>query len=215
MSRTLRETALIPQLYMPMSITGGFDAPPWEYIGPRVGAMNYVVRVNSISAALTSSIRRAVGAVDSSLALAQVSTLEERLDRASAELAFNMILLTIAAAVALLLGVVGIYGVVSYIVSQRTSEIGVRLALGAAPRGVTAMIISQSGGVALVGVVVGLAATLATGRFLESMLFGVSPRDPSVLAETTVLVVLVAVLACWLAARRAARISPVQALRPN
>src|SRR5262249_53229995 len=153
-----QEAALTPHLYMPMSITGRFDAPPWEYIGPSVAAMNYVVRVNSISAGLASSIRRAVGAVDSSLALAQVSTLEERLDRASGELAFNMTLLTIAAAGALLLGVVGIYGVVSYIVSQRTSEIGVRLALGAVPRGVTAMIISQSGSVALVGVLVGLAA---------------------------------------------------------
>jgi predicted permease len=214
-TRTLRETSLLPQLYMPMSVTGRFDAPPWEYIGPRVGTMNYVVRAKAISPDLLPSIRRAVDAVDSKLALAQVSTLEERLGRSSAELVFNMALLTIAAAVALLLGLVGIYGVVSYIVSQRTSEIGVRLALGAAPRSVTAMIIRQSGWVTLAGIVIGLTATLATGRLIESLLFGVGPRDPVVLMATTVMLIVVAVLACWLPARRAARISPVQALRAN
>jgi len=214
-TRTLQETALTPQLYMPLSITGRFDAPTWEYIGPRVGTMDYVVRTSTISTDLLSSIRRAVDRVDSNLAIAQVSTLEERLDRASAELAFNMVLLTIAAAVALLLGLVGIYGVVSYIVSQRTSEIGVRLALGEAPHNVMAMIIRQSGWVTLAGVVVGLAATLATGRLIESLLYGVSPRDPVVLGGTTIMLIVVAILACWLPARRAAGISPVEALRSN
>src|SRR5262245_54717366 len=170
-----------------MSITGRFAAPTWEYIGPRVGTMDYVVRTSTISTDLLSSIRRAVDRVDSNLAMAQVSTLEERLDRASAELAFNMVLLTIAAAVALLLGLVGIYGVVSYIVSQRTSEIGVRLALGEAPHNVMALIIRQSGWVTLAGVVVGLAATLATGRLIESLMYGVSPRDPVVLAGTAIM----------------------------
>jgi ABC-type antimicrobial peptide transport system permease subunit len=200
---------------MPLSMTGRFDAPTWEYIGPRVGTLNYVVRASAISDGLLSSIRRAVNTVDSNLALAQVSTLEERLARTSAGLTFNMVLLTIAAAVALLLGLVGIYGVVSYIVSQRTSEIGVRLALGAAPRSVTAMIVGQSGLVTLVGIAVGLAATLGTGRLIESLLYGVSPRDPVVLAGTTFLLVIVAIVACWLPARRAARVSPVRALHAN
>jgi ABC-type antimicrobial peptide transport system permease subunit len=177
--------------------------------------MSYVVRAPSISESLLSSVRRAVNAVDSNLALAQVSTLEQRLERASADVAFNMVLLTIAAAVALLLGLVGIYGVVSYIVSQRTNEIGVRLALGAAPHSVTAMIVGQGSIVTVVGIVAGLGAALATGRLIESLLYGVSPRDPGVLAGTTVLLVVVAVLACWLPARRASRVSPVQALRAN
>lgn len=214
-TRTLRETVLTPQLYMPMSITGRFDAPAWEYIGPRIGTMNYVVRATAISESLLLSIRRAVDAVDSNLALAQVSTLEERLDRASADLAFNMVLLTIAAAVALLLGLVGIYGVVSYIVSQRTNEIGVRLALGADPHSVTAMIVGQSSLVTIGGIVAGLGAALVTGRLMESLLYGVSPRDPVVVAGTAALLLVVAVLACWLPARRASRVNPVQALRAN
>ena len=196
-------------------MTGRFDAPTWEYIGPGVATLNYVVRTSAISEGLLPSIRRAVNAVNSNLALAQVSTLEERLARTSAGLTFNMVLLTIAAAVALLLGLVGIYGVVSYIVSQRTSEIGVRLALGAAPGSVTAMIVGQSGLVMLAGIGAGLAVTLGTGRLIESLLYGVSPRDPAVLAGTTFLLVIVAVVACWLPARRAARVSPVQALHAN
>jgi len=160
-------------------------------------------------------VRQVIDKVDASLALAQVSTLEERMDRASAELRFNMILLTIAAAVSLLLGLVGIYGVVSYIVSQRTTEIGVRLALGAEPSKVTAMIVGQGGLVTLVGILAGLAASLVTGRLVQSLLYGVSPRDPVVLAGMTLLLFVAAVLACWLPARRAARVSPVQALRAD
>jgi putative ABC transport system permease protein len=211
--RTLRETTLVPHLFMPMSVTGRFDAPPYEYIGPRVSAMDYVVRATTVSPDLVASIRRVVDTVDDSVALAQVSTLEERLERASAELGFNMILLTIAAAVSLLLGLIGIYGVVSYIVSQRTNEIGIRLALGAEPRTVMAMIVGQGGLVTLVGVLAGLAASFLTGRLVESLLYGVSPRDPVVLAGMPVLLFVVAVLACWLPARRAAGVSPVQALR--
>jgi ABC-type antimicrobial peptide transport system permease subunit len=177
--------------------------------------MSYVVRATAISDDLLSSIRRAVNAVDANLSLAQVSTLEERLERASAELAFNMVLLTIAAAVALLLGLVGIYGVVSYIVSQRTSEIGVRLALGAAPRDVTALIVRQNALVTAAGVVAGLGAALGTGHLIQSLLYGVSPRDPAVLAGTTAILAAVAILACWLPARRASRVNPVQALRAN
>jgi len=213
--RTLRETTLVPHLYMPMSITGRFDAPPSEYIGPQVSAMDYIVRAAAVSPDLLASVRQVINKVDANVALAQVSTLEERMDRASAELGFNMILLTIAAAVSLLLGLIGIYGVVAYIVSQRTNEIGVRMALGAEPRTVTAMIVGQGGLVTLAGILAGLTASILTGRLVESLLYGVSPRDPVVLAGMTVLLFVVAVLACWLPARRAACVSPVQALRAD
>jgi putative ABC transport system permease protein len=112
-----------------------------------------------------------------------------------------------------MLGLVGIYGVMSYIVSQRTGEIGVRLAVGAEPRDVAGMIVRQGGVVALAGAGVGLAAALAGSRVIESLLYGVSPRDPLVFAATTFILLAVALGACWLPARRAARMSPLDALR--
>ena len=144
-----------------------------------------------------------------------MQTLQDRLDRASAQLTFTMVLLTIAAGVALMLGVIGIYGVVSYIVSQRTAEIGIRLALGAEPRSVAGMIVRQGGLVTLAGITAGLAAALAGGRLIESLLYDVSPRDPAVFAATTLTLLGVAVLACWLPARRAARLNLVEVLRTD
>jgi ABC-type antimicrobial peptide transport system permease subunit len=128
-------------------------------------------------------------------------------------MAFTMALLAIAASVALLLGVIGIYGIMSYVVSQRTGEIGVRLALGAAPSSVARMIVRQGGVVAVAGIAVGLAAAIAGSRLIGSLLYGVSPRDPGVFAATTLLLLGVALLACWLPARRAARLSPLEALK--
>ncbi|HEX9608039.1 MAG TPA: FtsX-like permease family protein, partial [Gemmatimonadaceae bacterium] len=157
----------------------------------------------------------AIGEVDSSLALGQLRTLQETLDRAAAQMAFTMVLLVIAAGVSLTLGVVGIYGAMSYIVTQRTGEIGVRLALGAEPGNVARMIVRQGGIVALPGITVGLATAFAGGRLIESLLYGVSPRDPGVFAGTTALLLGVVLLACWLPARPAARLSPLEALRAD
>jgi len=212
-TRALGEPDRIPQLYMPVSMTGRFRAPSWEYIGPTASAMNYVVRATTLPAGLMPSIRRAVDEVDPNLAIAVVSTLEDRLDRASAPLAFTMTLVTIAAVVGLLLGLVGIYAVIAYIVRQRTGEIGVRLALGAEPGGVASLITRQGAVVTLAGTAIGLAAALAGGRLLESILFGVGASDPGVLASATIATFALALLACWLPARRAAAVSPVEALR--
>ena len=128
-------------------------------------------------------------------------------------MAFTMVLLTIAAGVALLLGLIGIYGVISYIVSQRAGEIGVRIALGAPPGSVAGLILRQGGTVALAGIAVGFSAALAGSRLVESLLYDVSPRDPAIFAITTLMLLGVALLACWLPARRAARINPVETLR--
>jgi ABC-type antimicrobial peptide transport system permease subunit len=128
-------------------------------------------------------------------------------------MAFTMILLAIAAAVALALGIVGIYGVMSYVVSQRTGEIGVRLALGAAPERVARMIVRQGGSVAPAGVAIGLAGAVAACRVMASLLYGVTPRDPVEFVATTILLMAIALVACWLPARRAARLNPLEALR--
>ena len=184
-------------------------------MAPRLDAMSYVVRAALEPAALTEPVRRVIGELDANLALAQVRTLQDILDRAAAQMAFTMVLIVIAASVALLLGVIGIYGVMSYIVAQRTGEIGVRLALGAAPAGVARMIVRQGGFVALAGVFVGLAIAFAGSRLIESLLYGVSPRDPGVFTATTLILLGVALLACWLPARRAARLSPLEALRTD
>lgn len=209
----LAEPAPMPQLYMPMSIAGGPDIPREALIGPPVTTMNYVVRSATPPSNLVAAVRAEIDDVDSNLAMAQVRTLQEIVDRASDQTSFTMGLLAIAAGAALLLGAIGIYGVVSYIVTQRTGEIGVRLAMGAEPGSIAAMIMRQAGAVTLIGALVGLIAAFAGSRVIQSLLYGVSARDPVVFAVTILFLLGGALLACWLPARRAARLSPLEALR--
>ncbi len=202
---SLTEPRPFPKMYVPIFAT--------RDIWPAIDVMTYAVRTSTPPLALTSAARNAVHAIDSNLALAQVRTLQDHLDAAAAPRAFTMVLIVIAATTALLLGVVGIYGVMSYIVSQRTNEIGVRIALGAEPRAVTRMIVRQGGIVALGGIAAGLVAALAGGSVISSLLYGVTPHDPGVLVMTTFTLLAVALTACWLPARRAARVDPLVALR--
>ena len=202
-------------VYQPMSIAGGPDIPREALMGPDVTGMSYVVRSTVPPSSLVAAVRRAVDEVDPNLAIAQVRMLQDIVDRASDQTSFTMVLLAIAATVALLLGAIGIYGVISYIVAQRTGEIGVRLAMGAEPRTVARMILRQGGLVTLLGIVAGLIAAYAGSQLIRSLLYGVSPRDPIVFSLTTVTLLVVALLACWLPARRAARLSPLQALRTD
>lgn len=213
--RALAEPTPFAQLFMPMSIAGGPGIPRNALVGPDVSVMSYVVRSRTRPLDLVPSVQQAIDGVDANLAVAQVRTLQDILDGASGQMAFTMALLAIAAIVALMLGVIGIYGVMSYIVSQRTGEIGVRLALGAEPRSVAAMIARQGGLVALAGIVAGLATAFAGSRLIASLLYGVSARDPGVFAVTTLTLLVVALVACWLPARRAARLSPLEALRTD
>jgi predicted permease len=207
--------ARLPQMYMPMSIAGGPDIPAQALVGPDITSMSYVVRSTTDPADLSGAARAAVEEVDANLAIAQVRTLQEMVDRAGDQMLFTMVLLGIAAGVALLLGAIGIYGVVSYIAAQRTGEIGVRLALGAEPSGVAALILRQSVGVTMIGVGLGLAGALAGGRLIETLLYNVSPRDPVVIGVVTLVLTGIALVACWLPARRAARLSPLEALRTD
>jgi putative ABC transport system permease protein len=212
---TLAERTSLAQLYMPMSIAGGPEIPAQALIGPNVATMNFVVRSATPPADQVASVTNAVRAINANVAVAQVRTLQGILDRASEQMAFTMVLIAIAGIVALMLGVIGIYGAMSYIVSQRTGEIGVRPALGAEPKTVARMIVRQGGLVALGGISAGLVAAWASSRFIASLLYGVSPRDPGVFTATTILLFGIALLACWLPARRAARLSPLEALRTD
>jgi putative ABC transport system permease protein len=209
----LGEATPSPQLFMPMSIAGGPDIPREALTGPDVTGMIYVLRSSIPPSDLANAVRNAIDQVDPNLAIAQVRTLQDIVDRSSDQASFTMMLIAIAATVALLLGAIGIYGVVSYIVAQRTGEIGVRLAMGAEPRSVARMVLGQSAVVIVAGITVGLVAAFAGTQLIQSLLFGISPRDPAVFVATTLLLLGVAFVACWLPARRAARLSPLDALR--
>ena len=209
--RALAEATPMPQLYLPMTIARAGELP----VAPDAGLMHFVVRGDVEPTSLLPAVRRAIKTVDQDLALSQVRTLQDILDRASAQAAFTMTLLAIAAVIALLLGIVGIYGVTAYVVTQRTAEIGVRLALGATPQNVAGLIVRQSGAVAAAGVAAGLAIAFASARVVSSLLYGVSPHDPAVFTGTAVTLLLVALIACWLPATRAARLNPLDALRAD
>ena len=121
--------------------------------------------------------------------------------------------LQLAAGTALLLSAIGMYGVISYLVGRRTREIGMRLALGAEPRQIRRQIVTRPAQLAAIGLIIGLGLTLMSTRVLESLLYGVGPRDPLVLSVSMVVLAGVAALASWIPARRASRIDPIEALR--
>ena len=210
--RALNESAPMPMTFMPMSLANGVDL---TRIVPTAGVMSFVVRTSTPPLSIVPSVLAAVRSVDGDLAVAQVRTLQSIVDRATEQVTLTMALLAMAAGIALILGVIGIYGVTSYIVSQRTSEIGVRLALGAEPRAITGQIVRQGGLVALAGIAVGLVGALAGSQLIAAVLYGVSPRDPAVFGTMAVLLQTVALLACWIPARRAAQLSPTVALRAD
>jgi putative ABC transport system permease protein len=172
-----------------------------------------VARTDGDPAALAPALRERIWRVDADLPVENIRTMREILGTAVAEPRFNAALLSVFAVVALLLAAVGIYGVLSYTVAQRTGEIGVRIALGAARGQVVRQVVGQGLGVALGGVALGIVGALGLGRVLASLLVGVSGRDPAVLAGVVALLTLVAAAAAWLPARRASRVEPVVALR--
>jgi ABC-type antimicrobial peptide transport system permease subunit len=162
---------------------------------------------------LLADLREAVVSVSPALPLAQVSTLDELYRQSMARTSFTLVLLAIAATMALLLGLSGIYGVISYAVSQRRREIGIRLALGAQPREVRALFVRRGLALGGVGLAIGLAGAIAFTRLMESLVFGITPLDPVTFAATPVVLVVAAVLATYLPARRAAAVDPVETMR--
>jgi predicted permease len=163
--------------------------------------------------AFLNQVRQAVWSVNSSLPLASVRTMQEIYDESLAATSFTLVMLSIAGAMALLLGLIGIYGVMSYTVSQRKREIGIRAALGAQPRDLRWLFVRYGLGLTAVGAVAGLAAAAGATRLMKSVLFGVSPVDPITYAAVPVVLLAATVLASYLPARRAAALDPVETLR--
>jgi putative ABC transport system permease protein len=164
-------------------------------------------------AGLAASVRREVQAVDADIPLYDVKTMREVLDGSLASRRFNMALLALFAAVAVLLAGVGLYGVLAYMVTQRTHEIGVRMALGAQPRDVLRLVVGQGMALALGGVLLGVLGALALTRVLSTLLVGVAATDPWTFGVVVPLLSAIALLACYIPARRAARVDPLIALR--
>jgi len=162
---------------------------------------------------LIRQIRQAVWSVDANLPIAGVYTMNHFYKRSLAQTSFTLVMLGIAGMMALLLGAVGLYGVIAYSVSQRTREIGIRIALGAQQNNVVRLILGEGMFVILIGLAIGLAGSLALTRFISSLLFGVTATDPLTFAGVAVLLAVVALAACYIPARRAMRVDPIVALR--
>jgi ABC-type antimicrobial peptide transport system permease subunit len=173
----------------------------------------WVVRTRVEPHSLSTAIQKELSDVSGGLALAPVRTMDEIVSRSTANTDFNTLVLTIFACTALLLAAIGIYGLMAYSVEQRTQEIGIRLALGAESGSVRNMVVFQGMRLALIGVVIGVGSAFGLTKLIASLLYGVKARDPLVFIGIPVLLSAVALLAVWLPARRATRISPVDALR--
>ena len=177
------------------------------------GDMKLVVKSATDPAALTSSIRGAIASIDKDQPVFAVATMQELVNNSVSTRRITLILLGLFSALALVLAAIGIYGVISYSVAQRTHEIGIRMALGADGGGVLRMILAQGAKIAGAGVVIGLAASLGLTRLMANLLFSVSAADPLTFAAVAIVLVLVAMLACYIPARRALRVDPIIALR--
>ena len=206
-----RDTALAAPpsqtVYFPM-------APSYDTLNsPTQLTMALVVKTMGDPAVVTASVQRVLRDMDPTLPLYDVRTMPSVLSAATAQLWFTIVLLGAAAVVTLLLGAIGLYGVMAYLVALRTRELGVRIALGAQPRDVAMMMTGQGLILTAAGVGVGLVLFALVARFIRSFLFGVAPSDPLTLIGASLTLVVIAGLASWIPARRAGRLDPADALR--
>ncbi|MGC1619978.1 MAG: ABC transporter permease [Candidatus Acidiferrum sp.] len=197
-------------LYWPPQVENLFGRGPAQ----PVRTVTFVIRSERAGTeSFLSEVRAAVWSVNSNLPVASVRTMGDVYGKSVARTSFTLVMLAIAGALAMALGIIGIYGVISFIVSQRKREIGIRLALGAQRGDVVQMVLSQGATMALVGVAIGIIAALGLTQLMSSLLFGVTPRDPLTFGLVAALLMLVALLACYVPARRAMKVDPMVALR--
>ena len=198
--------------------TDGFDQPDQPHVYLPIYqnpgyAMAVYLRTEPRPESLGQPLRQQVQAVDPNLPVFDVKSLEEIVSDSLVQRRFGMQMLGLFGFVALLLAAIGIYGVMSYAVTQRTREMGIRLALGAQPRDVRKLVVRQGVTLAVVGVLIGLAGSFALTRLMANLLFGVRATDPLTFALIAVLLTVVALVACYLPARRATKVDPLEVLR--
>ena len=198
--------SIVAQLYMPV-----MQLPDRFWTGPPYSQV--VARVKGSPAGVFPAIRETVEKMNSENVLYGAKSLEEVVGDSMAARRFTMVLLGVFAGLALLLSSIGIYGVISYVVGQRTNEIGIRIALGAQRRDVLRLMLGEGMKMALIGAFIGIAVALGVTHLMATVLFGVSAHDPVTFFGVTALLIMVALAACWIPARRATRVDPLVALR--
>jgi putative ABC transport system permease protein len=171
------------------------------------------VRVSGDPLQLVAAVSEQVWAVDKNQPVSNISTMERLMEKSVAPRRFNLLLLGVFALVGLALAAVGLYGVMSFTVTQRTREIGVRMALGAQRADVLRLVVGEGVKLALIGALLGLGGALALTRLMKTLLFGVSATDPLTFIVIEAVLIIVALLACWIPARRAASMDPLVSLR--
>jgi putative ABC transport system permease protein len=192
------------------------EAPPEFYFTTEqspLDQMTLVIRSTQEPGSLAPSLRQAVAEINKSVPLSDIQTMDHIVSESVTQPRFNVFLLGLFSGIALLLSAAGIYGVTAYTVTQRTQELGIRLALGAQVRDILKMILGQGMIVIGIGLVIGLAAAVALTRLMRSLLFGIGETDPVTFGAITLVLLLVALAACYLPARRAAKVDPLIALR--
>jgi putative ABC transport system permease protein len=197
----------------PAQFYTNFNQTPLQALPTGVRRINVLTRTEVEPLSLASAVRGAIAAVNKDQAIFNVRTMEEIVAQSVAPRRFSMLLLAVFAVIALGLASLGIYGMMSYAVAQRRREIGVRMALGAQSRNLLGLVIGQGMKLVLFGVVLGLIASVALTRTIENLLFGVSPTDPLTFATIALLLALTALAACFVPARRAVKVNPIEALR--
>ena len=197
----------LPTVYAP--VLQGID----EFYSATIVPMKFVVRTTGDPLARMAAVRDQIHSLLPDQPVAAVATMDQLLERSLSGARFSMLLLTIFAGLALVLSAVGIYGVMSYAVTQQTHEIGIRMALGARPKDVLGLIVRHGAKLALVGVAIGIAVGLGLTRLMASLLYGVGPTDIVTFASVAIVLLGIAMLACWIPARRAMKVDPMMALR--
>jgi ABC-type antimicrobial peptide transport system permease subunit len=198
-----------PIMYIPVAqVPDGVTA-----LNSRITPLEFAVRTKVPPFSLSEEIQKALRDASGGLPVSNIESMDQIDAESTASSNFNMTLLTIFAALALSLAAIGIYGLMAYSVQQRTQEIGIRTALGASPQNVRRMLMLQGMKLALAGVVIGVAAALALSRYMATLIYGVTAWDPATFVSVVVVLTGVALLACYIPARRAMRVDPIVALR--